>query len=155
MFEKSTKYIVHSVRSKSTIVYFFQNFHESLHSKDIATKVCLFFFVVVEKTRASHIRQCFDKICQKREFFTLTFSKIWQKKFKEKPRQFFVTRTLKITFKVVVTNVWQKRGLAANERGVTVLKIYLSEIKFEISKNSYCKDAGLPIINLPLVPFYQ
>ena len=69
-----------------------------------------------EKTLASHIRQCFDKTCQKREFFALTFSKIWKKQFKEKLRQFFVTLTLKIMFKVVVTNVWQKGGLAAHER---------------------------------------
>ena len=62
-----------------------------------------------EKTRASHIRQCFEKTCQKREFFTLTFSKIWKKQFKEKLRQFFELEHWKLCLKLQ-SQMFGKRG---------------------------------------------
>ena len=79
-----------------------------------------------KKLHSSQVRQQTRRSC---EFVTLAFSTVWKKFFKKKWVQNLLTSQ----------SSCQKMALALHAKEVTLLKKCLSEIKFEISSNSFFK----------------
>ena len=79
-----------------------------------------------KKLHSSQVRQQTRRSC---EFVTLAFSTVWKKLFKKKWVQNLLTSQ----------SSCQKMALVLHAKEVTLLKKCLSEIKFEISSNSFFK----------------
>lgn len=96
-----------------------------------------------EKTLISQISQCFGKTNRESEFLTYAFSE--RRTFKKTWSNIFKW-TLQISINSGLKSLAKLRGHFAHERGVTLLKSYLSEIEFEISAILFCKITYLSIL---------